>query len=67
METSFSRWFKKIRQQKQLTQEGAAKALKVRPSTVSRWESGAEPRASHLYRIFTWSGIEARTLLKLVS
>jgi transcriptional regulator with XRE-family HTH domain len=67
MKASFADWFKKVRKTKGLTQEGAAEELEVQASTVSRWESGAEPRAAHLHRIFTWSGIAAEKLLKLVS
>jgi transcriptional regulator with XRE-family HTH domain len=63
----FANWFKTIRKEKGLTQEAAAEKLKIQASTVSRWESGAEPRAAHLHRIFLWSGAEAEKLLKLVS
>jgi transcriptional regulator with XRE-family HTH domain len=64
---TFANWFRKIRKEKELTQEGAAKELHVKPSTISRWESGAEPRAAHLQRICMWSGVDAVKLLRLVS
>jgi len=62
---SFKDWFRSVRERKQLTQTQAAEELKLSSPTISRWEAGTEPRASHLRRIARWAPIAAEKLLEL--
>lgn len=65
MSNSFPDWFRTVRKKKNLSQIQAAKQLKLSSPTVSRWETGTEPRAKHLPRILKWGPISADALLKL--
>jgi transcriptional regulator with XRE-family HTH domain len=65
MAKTFKDWFREVRERKQLTQTQVAEQLKLSSPTISRWEAGTEPRASHLVRICSWAPIEPRKLLSL--
>lgn len=65
MSNSFPDWFRTTRKKKKLSQIEAAEQLKLSSPTVSRWETGTEPRAKHLPRIVKWAPIDADKLLKL--
>ena len=67
MSKIFKDWFREVREKKQLTQTQAAEQLKLSSPTISRWEAGTEPRASHLVRICAWAPIEPKKLLSLFS
>jgi len=62
---SFKDWFKKVREEKSLTQTEVAAQLGLSSPTISRWEAGTEPRAGHLPRIVKWAPIEPGKLLQL--
>jgi len=64
---TFSEWFRKQREAKGQTQGQTAKVLRLSSPTISRWESGTEPRASHLIRVQRWGGIKAERLLRMVA
>jgi transcriptional regulator with XRE-family HTH domain len=65
MQARFATWFRSTREEKGLSQTEAAEQLKLSSPTLSRWETGTEPRVSHLIRISKWAAIPADKLLKL--
>jgi transcriptional regulator with XRE-family HTH domain len=67
MSKTFKGWFREVREKKQLTQIQTAQQLGLTSPTISRWEAGTEPRASHLVRICAWAPIEPKKLLNLFS
>lgn len=63
---NFMTWFRETREKKKLTQTQAAEQLRLTSPTISRWETGTEPRASHLPRICKWGPIKAEKLMELL-
>lgn len=61
----FATWFKNTRLKRGLTQTEAADELHLKAPTVSRWESGTDPRAGHLLRVVRWGKISADKLLQM--
>jgi transcriptional regulator with XRE-family HTH domain len=66
MAPDFRTWFRATREKKRLTQTQTAEQLRLTSPTISRWETGTEPRASHLLRICRWAPIKAEKLMELL-
>jgi len=65
MSAKFASWFRQIREDKKLSQTEAAEQLGLSSPTLSRWETGTEPRVGHLQRILKWAPVKADKLLNL--
>jgi transcriptional regulator with XRE-family HTH domain len=65
MAQDFPEWFKATRERKKLTQLEVAQQLGLSSPTISRWETGTEPRAGHLGRLCLWAPIKPDKLLRL--
>ena len=64
MNINFSEVFKKLRRERELTQEQAAEAFSVSTQAVSRWENGqTSPDISLLPIIAEYFGVSIETLL----
>lgn len=64
----FGQWFRRIRHQRQLTQEKAARELFIEsPSTLARWEDGrALPRANQIRKLTLWGRISPKAMLEML-
>ena len=67
MSSPFPEWFRKTRERKHQTQAESATVLGLTSPTISRWESGTDPRAGHLLRICKWAPIKAQRLIELLA
>lgn len=64
----FSKWLKKTRLHKGLSQDAVCAALSLSKPSYSRWETGVGlPHADRLLALSVWGKTEAKALLKLLA